>query len=164
MSAEMVARTIQLIIAPVVMVTTCSIMLGGLLGHYATVNDRLRAMSRERLYLLRMARTKAAAADPIALERLDEIDSQVPELLRRHKLVRDAVLAVYCAILVFVADMFVIAVSAVVDYPWIASLVLIVFLTGTAALLLGVLLMAREIRSSHRAVEFEARRVLALGQ
>jgi hypothetical protein len=47
MSAEMVARTIQLIIAPVVMVTTCSILLGGLLSHYAALNDRLRGMARE---------------------------------------------------------------------------------------------------------------------
>jgi hypothetical protein len=157
----MVARTIQLIIAPVVMVTTCSIMLGGLLGHYAAINDRLRGMSRERLDLLRKGMDMT---DAITAERFQEIDTQVPELIHRHKLVRNAVLAVYCAILVFVVDMFVIAISTVTDIAWITGAVLIVFLAGTATLLLGVLMMAVEIRSSHRTVEFEAQRVLALGK
>ena len=159
MSAEMVARTIQLIIAPVVMVTTCSILLGGLLSHYAALNDRLRGMARERLDLLRGSRP---TEDTITIERFDEIDTQVPELLRRHKLLRDAVLAVHSAILIFVADMFVIAVAAVTEFAGSASAVLVVFLAGTAALLLGVLMTAIEIRSSHRAVEFEAQRVLTL--
>jgi hypothetical protein len=43
----MVAQTIQFIIAPVVMVSTCAIVLGSLLGRYAFLNERLRTLAQE---------------------------------------------------------------------------------------------------------------------
>ena len=49
MNAEMVARIIQLILAPVVMISACAILESGLLGHYASINARLRNMTHERL-------------------------------------------------------------------------------------------------------------------
>ena len=105
MDIEMVARNIQLILAPVVMVTSCAILLGGLLGRYAAINDRLRAMNRERLDLWYAGATQ----DAFHMERLREIDAQMPDLLRRHKFVHNSVLAIFAAILIFVASMFVIA-------------------------------------------------------
>jgi hypothetical protein len=163
MSAETVARTIQLILAPVVMVTACAILLGGLLSHYAAINDRLRALARERLDLLRQASAAAPIADPFNSERLEEIDKQVPDLLHRHRLERDAVLSVYAAVLVFLVTMLVIAVAAVANSAEMATVALIVFLAGTGALSWGVWLTAVEVHRSHRAVEYEARRVAGLG-
>ena len=166
MNAEMVARTIQMILAPVVMVTACAITLGGLQGHYAAINDRLRAMARERLDLLRAAGSNVAAgltADSFTAERLQEIDTQIPDLLHRHKVMRDSVLSIYTAMSIFVACMFVIAWAAAAESTLLANAALIVFLTGTGALLLGVLLAAVEIRTSHRAIEYEVRRVSSLG-
>lgn len=159
MNAEMVTRIIQEIIAPVVMVTSCSILLGGLLSHYAAINDRLRAIARERFELLRAA---PSPLDPLTGERLGEFKVQVPDLLHRHRLMEDAVLAVFTAIGVFVLDMFVIAVFAVAPVDWIGTGVLAVFLIGTAILLFGVAITAFEIRLSHRAVRFEAERGLEL--
>ena len=52
MSAETVTRTIQLILAPVVMLSACSVFVGGVLAHYAAINDRIRTMVHERLELL----------------------------------------------------------------------------------------------------------------
>jgi len=53
MNTEMVTRIIQTIIAPVVMVNACAILLGGLVSHSNAINDRLRAMARERIEMLR---------------------------------------------------------------------------------------------------------------
>lgn len=53
MNGEMIARNIQIILAPVVMITMCVILLGGLHGRYQTINDRLRLMTAERPALLR---------------------------------------------------------------------------------------------------------------
>jgi uncharacterized protein DUF2721 len=167
MTSETVARTIQTILAPVVMVTTCSIMLGGLLSHYAAINDRLRTMAHERLELLRAIGWKTAPSadvDAFTSERMSEIDAQMPELLRRHKLVRDAVLMVYSAILIFVANMFVIALAAALNSEAISTAALVIFLFGTAILFVGVLFTIVEIRQSHRAIAYEARRVLDLGR
>jgi Protein of unknown function (DUF2721) len=92
-NAQMIAATIQLILAPVVMVSACAILVTGLLSRYAAINDRLRAIGQERLDLLR--RKIRASEDPFIDERLAEIDYQIPDLLHRHKLAQNAVLAVY---------------------------------------------------------------------
>jgi hypothetical protein len=168
MTAETVSRTIQLILAPVVMVSACSILVGGLQAHYAAINDRLRAMARERFDLLRSLRGNPMRAaeeiDTLVLERLEEIDHQVPDLLRRHRRVHDAVLAVYSAILVFVVSMFVIAGAAAVDADWTATAALLVFLGGVGALLVGVLFIVVEVRTSHRALQYEVGRIERLGK
>jgi hypothetical protein len=81
-SLALVTQLIQLIIAPVVMVSTRGIILDGLLGRYATVNDWLRGMAHERWGLPRsIGRTSADALDdidPLVAERLHEIDIQIP--------------------------------------------------------------------------------------
>jgi hypothetical protein len=168
MTAETVSRTIQVILAPVVMVTACSILVGGFQTHYAAINDRLRAMARERLDLLRGLRGEpargAGEANKLDLERLEEIDHQIPDLLRRHRQVHDAVLAVYCAILLFVASMFVIAYAAAVNADWAATAAMLVFLAGVGALLAGVVFVAVEVRISHRALQYEVGRIERLAR
>ena len=156
MTSEDIARTIQLVLAPVVMVSACAIVLGGLMGHYQAVNDRLRAMARERFDLVR------GSPDALARERLAEIDHQAPDLLRRHRLVHDALLAIYSAVGLFVATMLAIAIATVSGSLVIATLVLALFLLGTLMLLAGVVLSAIEIGISHRALAYEIERVLAL--
>jgi AcrR family transcriptional regulator len=166
MNAEMFGRTIQMILAPVVMITACGLVLSGLWSHFTSINERLRAMTRERLELLRSHATQAMGAstrtDPVSIERIREIDTEAPELLARHKRVQEAVMAIYGAILIFVASMFVIATAVVVDAAAITTLALLLFLGGTAALLFGVVLILVEVRTSHRTIDYEVGRVLSL--
>ena len=157
MSAETVTRTIQLILAPVVMLSACSIFVGGLLSHYAAINDRIRALAHERFELLRGPRD-----DRLVAERLEEIDVQLPALLRRHGLVQHALLAAYLGILILVASMCVIALSATVSAEWLVSLVLAMFVVGILAVLLSVVLISVEVRTSQQAIGFEVQRVLLL--
>ena len=160
MNAEMVTRIIQTIIAPVVMVNACAILLGGLLNHSAAINDRLRGMARERIEMLR--ESGAAKADRLLAERLDEIDTQMPDLLHRLGLIRAAIMSVYGTILLLVVDMLVIALAVVSATDWLTTAVLIVFLAGIGALFFGVVLIVLEARQSQRAIRFEVQRVLAL--
>lgn len=161
MAVAEVARILQFILAPVVLVTACAIVVSGFLAHYAAINDRLRLMAHERLELLYTPHQDGLAAT-LRRERLTEIAPQIPELIRRHRLVRDAILLVYIAIFLFVADMFVIAAAAASNSPAAGAAILAVFLAGTAALLGGLLLTVIEVRTSQRAVEREARRVASL--
>src|SRR5690242_9554674 len=132
MTAEMTTRIIQTIIAPVVMISTCAILTGGMLSHYGAISDRLRALARERLDLLRFPDGGFASAaqlpDAYARERLCEIDMQTPQLLRRHALVHNAILATYLAILCFIVSMFVIGAAALTSSPFAASVALYLFL------------------------------------
>jgi hypothetical protein len=166
MNVEMVARNIQIILAPVVLVTACAILAQGLLGRYAVVTDRLRALAGERLELLYSNHALEGGAGPaeekLRRERLALVDNQLPMLASHHKRTHDAVLAVYSAVVLFVADMFAIALVAVYELQWLANLVLLLFLAGTALLLLGALTAALEIRTSHRALQHEIMQVRRL--
>jgi Protein of unknown function (DUF2721) len=165
MSAEAITRTIQLILAPVVMLSACSIFVGGVLSHYTSLSDRIRALTRERLDVVRALCTLPggpAEAGVIGLERLEEIDGQLPDLLRRHRLVHHAALAVYAAIGILIGTMCIIALTATISADWVAVLVFGVFIASVLMMLLGVLLITVEIRASRRALQYEVQRVRRL--
>ena len=117
----------------------------------------MRSLSRERLDVLR--RMSDAALDK---ERLAEIATQVPELLRRHRHLHDALLLVYGAVLVFIGNMFVIAVASATHSDVLANIVLGVFLIGVGLLFVAVLIVMIEVRNSHRVSQFQASRVINL--
>ena len=158
MSAETITRTIQLILAPVVMVSACAVFVGGLLSHYEAINARMRTMARERLEILR----GSGNTDRFVDERLGELDVQLPQLLHRHALVHHGLLAAYTGILILVASMCAIAYSAVTASEWLVALILAMFVAGILSMLLSVVLIALEVRVSQRAVTFEVQRVLRL--
>jgi hypothetical protein len=165
MNAETISRTIMLILAPVVMFSACSIFIGGVLAHYTSLSDRIRALCRERLDAVRSLRAMpdgAEGARAIARERLAEIDGELPDLLGRHQLVHHAALAVYGAIGVFILTMCVIALTAVVSADWVAVLAFGIFVAGVLGMLLGVLLITIEIRTSRDALQYEVQRVVRL--
>jgi hypothetical protein len=165
MNADMIARTIQMILAPVVMISACALVLTGLWGHYTNINEKLRAMMRERLDLLRGLNERSGRStelDPVSAERVQEIGVEAPQLLRRHKRIMEAVLAIYGSIAVFVASMFAIAISTAFSSVVVANVALLLFLAGTAVLLAGVLLIASEVRISHRTIDYEVDRVLSV--
>ncbi len=157
MSPEAIGRTIQLILAPVVMFSACSIFVSGILNHYTSVGDRIRALTRERLDLLREPVNK-----PLGAERLEEIDVQLPELLHRHQLIHHALLAVYAAIGILVLTMCIIAVTATIASEWVGPLVYGVFVLSVLTMLVGVALITMEIRTSRRSLAFEVDRVTRL--
>lgn len=79
MAIQLVAQTIQVILALVVLITSIAIIIGGMLQQCSGTNDRLRALARERLQLLRtpegaIARLDGAKLDEYTAERISEID------------------------------------------------------------------------------------------
>jgi heme-degrading monooxygenase HmoA len=164
--ADSLAHAIQLIIAPVVMVSACGLILGTVLGRYNAISDRLRDLGNERLALLRAHAAsdpaKPTADDRFAEERLREIDTQVPDLLRHHKLAHHAAQTAYAAITFFIVCMFMLAALARTGLSLFSTLALIFFLAGITVLFLGVIIIGGEIWNSQRAMQYEVQRVLAL--
>lgn len=160
MSAEIVSQTIQAILAPAVMISACAIILGGILGRYATINDRLRALNRERLDLIRSSYLQNR--DPLTTERLNQIDRQVPSLLHRLKLAHDAVFALYGAIAVFVTTTLVIALAAKINSDVVATIALVMFLGGMGVLFAGLALTLLEVGLAQRAITYEILQVASL--
>lgn len=158
MSAADVAQTIQLIIAPVVLITACAIIQGSILGRFMYVGQRLRSLANERLDLLHTGKME----DAFVLERLQEIDRQIPLLKYRHHLLQQALLVTYSTIIIFLITMFAIALSVALNTGSVAVGALICFLFGTCLLLVGVILAGQEIRMSHQAICYEVNRIASL--
>lgn len=158
MTIDSIIRTISLILAPAVMISSCAIFLNGLLTRYESVSARMRTMHRERLELLHGledATNNAIPGSGFSILRIHEIEVQLPNLLRRHKLIHNAVLAENAAILLFVSSMFIIALAALTNITLTATIALLTFLIGTGALLVGVIITTLELSRSQREVAFE---------
>jgi hypothetical protein len=157
---------IQAMVAPVVLITTAAILSGALLAMYGSVNDRMRAMNRERLEILTGT---AGTLLPVAgvpasgRERLTQIDTQLPMLLRRHRLIHNAVLLIYAGVAVLVLSVIAIAVAVTNRSGAVGIAALVLVLAGTVTLLGGLLFAARSIMISMDAIDYEVRRALSLG-
>ncbi|NJO74575.1 MAG: DUF2721 domain-containing protein [Leptolyngbyaceae cyanobacterium RM1_406_9] len=157
MSAADIAQTIQLIIAPVVLITACMLFQNGVLARYASLGQRIRSLSHERFELLRSGKE-----DMFNLERLQAIDRQLPLLTLRHRLIQRSALLAMGAIAIFIFTMFAIALSVALSAGIIGSIALLLFLIGTGVLLVGIFLIGLEIRMSHRAICYEVHQVTLL--
>jgi hypothetical protein len=160
MNIQTAGKTIQLILAPVVMMTACGILLNGMLAHYGAINDRIRALASERLGLALVA--PAGEHRALARERLSEIDHQVPMLIRRHRQVHHAIVWVNTAVVILIVSMFIIGAAALAHSAALGTIALFVFLAATTAVMIGAGYMTVEVRTSHASVAYEATRVVGL--
>jgi hypothetical protein len=158
--------SIQAMLAPAVLMTTAAILAAGIQTMYSSVNDRMRNMAGEKL--LRLTSTDGRLLDrrelnPATAFRVNEIDTQLPLLRSRHRLLRDALQLLYGVILLVVITMILIAVAITVPTNAAGTAALVTILAATAVLLFGLALVALSVRQSVNAVDYEVDRTLALG-
>jgi Protein of unknown function (DUF2721) len=157
---------IQAMVAPVVLITTAAILSAALLAMYGSVNDRMRTMDQERLEILTGpdgTLLVPAEVRPSGQERLTQIDTQLPMLLRRHRLLHNAVLLIYGGVAVLVLSVISIGVAVTGSSGAAGTTALALVLAGTVMLLGGLLFAARSIIISMGAIDYEVRRTLSLG-
>ncbi len=126
----------------------------------------MRAMDRERLDILTGAAgtlLSAVEVPPAGRERLAQIDTQLPMLLRRHRLLHNAVLVIYTGVAVLVLSVITIGVAVTGRSGAAATAALVLVLVGTVILLGGLVFAARSIMISMDAIDYEVRRALSLG-
>ena len=169
MTIDTIIRTIQLMLAPVVMITACSTYITMLSFDYQSIVNSIRSMSREHLNLLQAASSSetgvsVSTLDVVSKERLHEIENELPGLLQRHGFIRNALLCINVAILIFIASMFLIAVAEFNNIQPGAFIALLTFLTGIGVVLIGVVQVIRDNSSSHHDVIYEAMRSLKFGR
>lgn len=157
MTIDSIIRTISLILAPAVMISSCAIFLNGIITRYESVGTRLRVMHHERLEILQglgHTTSSGASTNGFGTHRIQEIEVQLPLLLHRHKLLCNAVVTESSAIACFVASMM-IALAALTNLTLIANAALLLFLIGTGTLLVGVFITTLELSRSQREVAYE---------
>ncbi|BCL79926.1 DUF2721 domain-containing protein [Ktedonobacteria bacterium brp13] len=156
---------ISLIVAPVVMVSCCILFLNGQLQRYDSISVRMRSMTLERFELLRSTDTTLNdTMDDFSKIRLNEIEAQLPHLLKRHKLIHDAALLIGIAVLIFVISMFLLAIAAIQNSNPMAFISFVMFLGGVAVVWLGGIMVLYELNKSHLSVHYEVMHSLSLGK
>jgi len=153
MNQETLVKTINLIIAPVVMLTTCGIMLNGLIVRYSWLSDRVRLVQQERLDLMDMDLSKSRSKS----ERFHQLTHLLHDFLKHHHQVHGVLVLIYLSILIFMLDMLLIAAAISNGGQWLHQLVVVVFLVGIAVMFLGMVLIAYELRTSHHSIQLEVR-------
>src|SRR5215469_5982111 len=128
-------------VAPVVLITTCGQISSGFLIVYNSVSDRMHAMTRERLAILRGP--GGELLDPASVpshdqERMLEIGFQLPLMLRRLHLTRVSLLVIYVAIGVLGLGIITIAIAVTEGSSTAGRVALALVLAGTVILLLGM--------------------------
>ena len=167
MNIQGIISVISFILAPVVMVSCCILFLNGQLQRYDALANRIRTMNQERLTLLREIDNDVHSAlesiDGFRKLRIQEIETQLPHLLRRHLMLHRAALTIGSAILICIFSMFLIAISVLFKSSIIAIIALFTFLAATFAILLGGIMIMFELYFSHLALRYEVMHELSLG-
>ncbi len=157
-------NAISAMVAPVVLLTTCSLLTNGLLTVYSAVNDRMRDMTRERLEIRSGPKGELVGhVSAIDQERLSEIETQLPMMLRRHHLVRNAVLTLYVAIGVLGLSIIVIAVAVIEHSEDFGRAALGLVLAGTVTMLGGLVAAGMSMARSADAITYAVERTRDLG-
>lgn len=167
MNVQGIINVISLILAPVVMVSCCILFLNGQLQRYDALANRIRTMNQERFTILREIDNDVPSAlegiDGFRKLRVQEIETQLPHLLRRHLMLHRAALTIGSAVLICILSMFLIAVSVLLKSSILAITALFTFLAATTAILLGGAMIMFELNLSHLALRYEVMHELSLG-
>lgn len=157
-------NAISAMVAPVVLLTTGGLLTNGLLTIYGSVNDRMREMTRERLEIRRgPGGVVLEDVAPIDEERLNEIEAQLPLMLRRHHLIRNAVLLIYTGIGVLGLSIIFIAVAVGQHSEGVGRAALGLVLAGIVVMLTGLLLAGLSLARSADAITYAVERTRRLG-
>ena len=160
-------NAISAMVAPVVLLTTGGLLSNGLLTVYNSINDRIREMTRERIEILSGPEgeiLERSGVRPSGLERLTQIEEQLPRLLRRHRLTRASLLTIYLAIAVLGLSILIIALAVSEDSESIGRAALGLVLAGTACLISGLAVAATSLAKSADAIPYSVERTQALGR
>lgn len=160
MRPEDVVEIIQLVIAPTVMISGCTMIQNGILTRYGNLGSRIRSLSRERAELLEID----DLPELLSAEALCLLDSQLISLSQRHQTLQKASLILYGAILFFLLSVLAISLAKIIGWGQLSMTALLLFLLGNGNLLIGVILAGIEVHVSHQAIRSEVQWVMTLAK
>lgn len=138
MSVEQTTQLIQLILNSVLLSIVCALVLGGLTVRHDAIGDRLEEGRQDE----RLKTDLDLTRNPALIRR------QLRHLQQRHSISRYSVLTAYYALFFSTLSCFALALRGILDWNWLISVALGIFVFGIAALLVAVGLTLIEIHLS----------------
>lgn len=150
-----VVQIIQLMLAPAVMISACSLLLLGINNKYSIVANRIRLLNEEkRRLLLKVGEKPLTTEDNV---RLESIAKQLGFLVYRVKLVRNCVLCYTAAVALFVTTSLLIGVSSFLSISKLNYFIIASFLLGMLFVLVGVIFAGFETKKGYDIILFEVK-------
>lgn len=152
MSVEQTTQLIQLILNSVLMSVACALVLSGLTVRYAAIGDRLEENHPDN-----QPNTHLDLARNHSMTR-----RQLRRLQQRYSLSRHSILTAYYALLFSGLSCFALALRGILDWNWLISVALGVFVLGIASLLVavGLTLLEMHLSDSAKQIPHENRPLL----
>lgn len=154
------SHIIQQLVAPAVMISAAGLLCLALFNRLSTLVARVRAFGVERTNLLRAAGVPGPtlAVNALTRVRLEALEEQTSSLLRRARLIRNAIVLMICGVLCQLACTLLIGLSLAAAWPEVAALAAFVLgVLATAAAMVCVLAELRrsldDAQSEHRVLE-----------
>jgi hypothetical protein len=150
-----IVEVIQLMLAPGIMISACGLLLLGMNNKYSLVVNRIRLLNEEKRKLF----TKVGERDFNYEEniRLESISIQLRHLIFRVKIVRNAVLSYSAAAALFVLTSLFIGAAYLSGSSNFDILVTVLFLTGMASVLTGVVFAGYETKKGYDIINLEVK-------
>jgi hypothetical protein len=142
-------QSIQSILAPAIMISSCGLIMLGLNNKYSSVIGRIRLLNNERRKIVAIL-TSENNLDYSDNMRLRSLQTQINQLLKRCKLVRNSVTSIALAIGLFVFTCLLLAMSYLTKSDIFDLFAMIVFILGMFSVFLGVILVVIEVRMAYR--------------
>jgi hypothetical protein len=146
-----IARLINGILAPSLMISGCGLLVLALQARYSHLIDRIRLLNEERRML------KKEESEQETIDRLASIRKQVLLLLDRARFVRNSMFALYTAVVCFVASSIALGTRLVFGLGPGPSLWLALFMAGMATVLLGAIYALKDVASAFSVAQLEVR-------
>lgn len=147
---ETIIEIIKGMLAPGIMISACGLLLLGMNNKYSLVVNRIRTLN-----------TEFRGLEENNTERKKSILAQLPLLINRMRLIRNAVWLYTIAIAMFIFSIFSIGVYLVIGKTSLLTIISIgVFVIAMLSVLLGIYHAAKEVRLGYKILRIETKNIL----
>ena len=147
---ETIIAIIKGMLAPGIMISACGLLLLGMNNKYSLVVNRIRTLNNEIRQL-----------DKNNHDRRDCILTQLPLLIDRMKIIRNAVWLYTISIAMFLFSIFSIGIYLLDGKTFVSTLFSIsLLIAGLLTILLGIIYAAKEVRLGYKILRIETKNIL----
>jgi hypothetical protein len=151
-----ITQTIQSILAPAIMISSCGLLLLGLNNRYSSVINRIRLLNNERRkYVEIFLSDEQMSFHENA--RLQSLLKQIDHLMTRCKYVRNAIVLIISAIGLFVVTSLLISINFIADLHYFQNIALYVFILGMLSVCTGMCFAGIEVILAYKIAIIEVK-------
>lgn len=151
MELSKVIQVIQYVLAPAVMISSCSLLLLGFQNKFSSLANRFRVLNSEKRALIQKHELSHMES-----ERLQNLKAQVEHLIERATHVKNVILMTYCAIVCFIMTSLLIYLNVYTPFRLFPYIILS-FLTGLVLVFFCSVLMMIEVALAFEVISLESK-------